>query len=71
MGDLLKQVMGGLAGVLGDISQAFEDHKKVIGGGEPQLFNIIKRLQTTSSEKLTFICIDALDESGRILSQAL
>jgi len=30
--------------------------------GDPQLPDIIKMLQTTSSEKPTFICIDALDE---------
>jgi len=34
----------------------------VIGGRSPQLADIIKMLQITSSEKRTFICIDAIDE---------
>ncbi|PUU75154.1 EAP30/Vps36 family-domain-containing protein [Tuber borchii] len=36
--------------------------KLVIGGKGPQLSDIVKMLRTTSSEKRTFICIDALDE---------
>ena len=34
----------------------------MIGGRSPQLADIIKMLQITSSEKRTFICIDAIDE---------
>ena len=44
------------------IAQAYEDQKKVIGGRRPQLAGIVKMLQITSSEKRTFVCIDALDE---------
>ena len=62
LGSLLKQVMGGLREVPGEIARAYEDQKKVIGGRAPQLPDIIEMLQTTSSEKPTFICIDALDE---------
>ena len=62
LGALLKQVVGGLGEVPGGISQAYEDQKKVIGGRGPQLSDIAKLLQTTSSERLTFICIDAMDE---------
>ena len=44
------------------IAQAYEDQKKVIGGREPQLADIVKMLQNITSERRTFICIDALDE---------
>jgi len=62
LGALLKQIVGGLGEIPGGISQAYEDQKKVIGGRGPQLSDIAKMLQTTSSERLTFICIDAMDE---------
>ena len=62
LGALLKQVVGGLGEVPSEIGQAYEDQKKVIGGRAPRLSDIVKMLQTTSSEKRTFICIDALDE---------
>ena len=62
LGALLKQVVGGLGEVPGEILKAYEDQKMVIGGRAPRLSDIVKMLQTTSSEKRTFICIDALDE---------
>ena len=62
LGALLKQVVGGLGEIPGEISQAYKDQGKVIGGRGPQLSDIAKMLQTTSSERLTFICIDAMDE---------
>ena len=62
LGSLLKQVVAGLGEVPEEIAKAYEDQKKVIGGRAPQLPDIINMLQTTSSEKPTFICIDALDE---------
>ncbi|KAG0125350.1 hypothetical protein HOY82DRAFT_631732 [Tuber indicum] len=62
LGALLKQVVGGLEEVPGEIAQAYGEQKKVIGGRVPQLSDIVKMLQATSSEKRTFICIDALDE---------
>jgi len=62
LGSLLKQVVGGLGEVPEEIAEAYEDQKKVIGGRAPQLPDIVNMLQTTSSEKPTFICIDALDE---------
>jgi len=62
LGALLKQAVGGLEEIPGGISQAYEDQKKVIGGRGPQLSDILKMLQTTSSERLTFMCIDAIDE---------
>ena len=48
----------------GEIVEVYEKQKKVIGGRRPELSDILKMLQTTSSGKLTFICIDALDECG-------
>jgi len=42
--------------------QAHDDQKNSIGGWGPRLPDIVKMLQTTSSTKRTFICIDALDE---------
>jgi len=62
LGSLLKQVVSGMGEVPGEIAQAYEDHKKVIDGRGLQLADIVRMLQTTVSEKPTFICIDALDE---------
>jgi len=62
LGALLKQVVSGMEEIPEEISQAYEDHKKVIDGRGPQLADIVKMLQTTTSRKPTFICIDALDE---------
>ena len=59
---LLKQIVGGLEEVPGEISEAYEEQKKVIGGRRPQLGDIVKMVQTSSSKKHTFICIDAVDE---------
>ena len=64
LGALLKQIVSGLEEVPGEISQAYEDQKKVIGGRRLQLGDIVKMMQTTFSKKLTFICIDAVDECG-------
>ena len=64
LGALLKQVVSGLGEVPGEIAKAYENQKLVIGGRKPELSDILGMLQTTSSEKLTFICIDALDECG-------
>ena len=62
LGSLLKQIVGGLEEVPEEISQAYEDQKKVIGGRRPQVADIVKMMQTTSSKKLAFIGIDAMDE---------
>ena len=59
---LLKQLVAGMREVPGEIVQAYEDQKNSIGGRRPRLPDIVKMLQTTSSTKRTFICIDALDE---------
>ena len=62
LGAILKQVVGGLDEVPGTIAQAYKDQKKVLGGRRPTLADVVKMLQKVSSEKRTFICIDALDE---------
>ena len=62
MGALLKQVVGGLEEIPEEISQAYQKQRKVLGGREPRLSDIVKMLQTTTSKGRTFICIDALDE---------
>ena len=62
LGALLKQVVGGLDEVPGEVVQAHEDQKRVIGGRRPRLSDLVRMLQTASSERCTFICIDAIDE---------
>jgi len=62
LGAILKQVVGGLEEMPGEIAQTYEDQGKVIGGRGPQLADIVKMLHITSSKKRTFICVDALDE---------
>ena len=62
MGALLKQVVNGLEEIPVEISRAYQEQKKAIGGREPRLSDIVKMLQTTASTQRTFICIDAIDE---------
>jgi len=62
LGSLLKQMVSGMERVPDEISRAFQEQKKVIGGCGPQLADIVKMLQAITSSHPTFICIDALDE---------
>jgi len=62
LGALLKQVVSGLDEIPEEIAQAYENHKTVIDGRGLQLADIVEMLQKATSEKPTFICIDALDE---------
>ena len=62
LGALLKQVVVGLEEVPREIAQAYEEHKRFIGGRRLQHTDIVKMLQATTSKKRTFICIDALEE---------
>jgi len=62
LGSLLKQIVGGLEKVPDEITRAFQDYKKVIGGRGLRVAEIVKMLQTVTSLKQTFICVDALDE---------
>ena len=62
LGSLLRQVVGGMEEVPGEITGAFEKHKKAIGGRGLRLPDIVKMLQGITSSLRTFVCIDALDE---------
>ena len=45
-----------------DITEVFEEQKKAIGGRGPRHTDIVKMLQSITSSRPTFVCIDALDE---------
>ena len=62
LGSLLRQVVSGMGKIPEEITRAFEKEKTAIGGRGPQLSDIVKMLQTTTSSLPTFVCIDALDE---------
>ena len=62
LGAVLKQLVCGLEETPEEISRAYRDQMSAVGGRGPLLSDIVKMLQTTSSKKRTFICIDALDE---------
>ena len=62
LGSLLKQLVCGQEEIPEEISRAYQDQQNAIGGRGLQLSDIVKMLETTSSRKRTFICIDALDE---------
>ena len=64
LGCLLRQLVFGLEEIPEEISRAYKDRKSAIGGQAPQISAILKMLQTISSKKGAFICIDALDECG-------
>jgi len=62
LGSLLKQIVGGLEKIPDEIKGTFQDYKKVIGGRGLRVPEIVGMLQTVTSSRPTFICIDALDE---------
>ena len=62
LGSLLKQIVGGLERIPDEISQTFQNHKKVIGGRGLRVPDMVKMMQTVTSLQPTFICVDALDE---------
>ena len=62
LGSLLKQIVAGLEKIPDKISRMFQDHKKVIGGRELGVPEIVKLLQDATSLQPTYICIDAVDE---------
>jgi len=62
LGSLLKQMVSGMEKVPEEISRAFQEQIKAIGGCRPQLTDIVKMLQAITSSHPTFMCIDALDE---------
>ena len=62
LGSLLKRIVSGMEPIPEDISRAFQEQKKAIGGWGPQLLDVVKMLQTITSSQTTFVCIGALDE---------
>ena len=62
MGSLLKQMVSGMETIPEEISRAFQEQKRAIGGRGPRLPDIVKMLQAITSSLRVFICIDALDE---------
>ena len=62
LGALVKQLVWGLEETPEEVSRVYQNQKNAIGGRAPQLSDIVKMLQSTSSKKRAFICIDALDE---------
>jgi len=66
LGSLLKQIVGGMAKVPEEISQAFQEQRMAIGGRGPRLPDVVKMLQTITSSLRTFVCIDALDECAAV-----
>jgi len=62
LGALLKQLVVGLVDVPREMAQAYEEEKHFIGGRRPRDTDIVRMLQVASSQKRTFICLDALDE---------
>jgi len=62
LGALLKQIVGGLEKIPDEIRETFQDYKKVIGGRGLRVPEIVEMMQTVTSLRPTFICVDALDE---------
>ena len=63
LGSVLREIVGGLHEVPEKIAKAFQDSEKISGGGQRLgLAEIVEFLQDICSSRLTFICIDALDE---------
>jgi len=62
LGVLLKQVVGSLEQIPKEITDAFQRHKKFIGGRKLQLSEIVKLLGSFSSTQCTYFCLDAVDE---------
>ena len=66
LGSLLKQAIGGMERIPEEISRAFQEQKKAIGGCGPQLVDIVKMLQAITSIQPMFMCIDGLDECAGV-----
>jgi len=66
LGSLLKQIVGGLEKVPEEISRAFQEQKRVVGGRGLLLPDIVGMLRAITSSLRTFVCIDALDECAAV-----
>jgi len=66
LGSLLRQMVSGKERIPEDISRAFHEQRKAIGGRGLQLGDIVKMLQAITPSHHSFICIDAVDECGGV-----
>jgi len=55
-------MVSGMERIPDEISTAFQEQKRTIGGCGPKLTDLLKMLQTITSSQPTFFCINALDE---------
>ena len=62
LGSLLKQIISGMERIPEEISRAFREQRKAIGGRRPQLPDVLKMLRLITSLQPAIMCIDALDE---------
>ena len=62
LGSWLKQVVNGMERISEQISRAFQEHTKAIGGRALRLPDIVKIPQSITSSQPTFIFIDERDE---------
>ena len=62
LGSLVKQMVSAMERIPDEISTAFQEQRKAIGGCGPQLVDLVKMLQIITSTQPTFVCLDALDE---------
>ena len=62
LGSLVKQMVSGMERIPDEISTAFQEQKRAIGGCGPKIIDLVKMLQRITSSQPTFMCIDALDE---------
>jgi len=62
LGCLVKQMVNRMERIPEEISWAFQEQKKDIGGCAPQLIDMVKMLQALTSSQPTYMCLDALDE---------
>ena len=59
---LVKQMVSGMDRIPEEISTAFQEQKRAIGGCGPKIIDLVKMLQRITYSQPTFMCIDALDE---------
>ena len=66
LGSLLRQMVRGMERIPEEISSAFNEQRKVIGGRGPQMVDIVGMLEVATSLRPTFMCIDGLDECAGV-----
>ena len=66
LSSLVKQIVSGMEEIPEEISRAFQEQKRTVGGRKPQLADLVGMLQVIASSRPTFMCIDALDECAGV-----